>query len=50
MRLTLKTSSFESFTGEAGTDEDVDDVLLRFLLSPTISNLYFIERLTEFDF
>jgi hypothetical protein len=33
MRLTLKTSSFESFTGGGAAD---DDVLPRFLLSPTI--------------
>lgn len=37
MPLTLKTSSFESF-GVGGTTavDDTDDVLLRFLLSPTI--------------
>lgn len=34
--LTLKTSSFDSFTGGGTVGDDNDDVLLRFLLSPTI--------------
>ena len=39
MRLTLKTSSFDNFTGDGAATDDVDDVFPRFLLSPTMINI-----------
>lgn len=46
----MKTSSFESFGDcETADDDDVDDVLLRFLLSPTIALLFIVKVLQELE-